>query len=168
MKKKVVKKWTKVIKKPAKKVAKKIVKKKPAKKVAKKSAVKKRANLTPFLLKQRTHLIALRDQITGDIFDVGTESNNKKGVQSEKVGDDADMGSAAYDADFTFNLLAKEQKELEEINMALRKIEDATYGICEESKKKIPRKRLEFLPYARFTAECQEEREKGRGSSDSS
>jgi RNA polymerase-binding transcription factor DksA len=44
---------------------------------------------------------------------------------------------------------------LEEVNHALQKIKDGTYGICEKTGQAIPYERLEAVPYARMTVEAQ-------------
>mgnify|MGYP003328279813 CR=1 FL=1 len=65
------------------------------------------------------------------------------------------IGSDAYDRDFALNLLSKEQDALQEIQAALERITEGTYGICGISGKKIPQARLEAIPFARLTVECQ-------------
>jgi RNA polymerase-binding transcription factor DksA len=72
----------------------------------------------------------------------------------------ADAGSDAYDRDFALSLLSQEQDALYEIDQALKRIELGTYGVCEMSGKSIPRARLEAIPFARFTVECQSQLEK--------
>jgi RNA polymerase-binding transcription factor DksA len=72
----------------------------------------------------------------------------------------ADAGSDAYDRDFALSLLSQEQDALYEIDQALKRIELGTYGVCEMSGKQIPRARLEAIPFARFTVECQSQLEK--------
>ena len=72
----------------------------------------------------------------------------------------ADAGSDAYDRDFALSLLSQEQDALYEIDQALKRIELGTYGTCEMSGKPIPRTRLEAIPFARFTVECQSQLEK--------
>ncbi len=72
----------------------------------------------------------------------------------------ADAGSDAYDRDFALSLLSQEQDALYEIDEALKRIELGTYGKCEMSGKPIPRARLEAIPFARFTVECQSQLEK--------
>jgi len=57
-------------------------------------------------------------------------------------------------------LLSQEQDALYEIDEALKRIELGTYGKCEMSGKPIPRARLEAIPFARFTVECQSQLEK--------
>jgi len=66
----------------------------------------------------------------------------------------------SYDLDFALSLLSQEQDALYEIDQALKRIELGTYGICEMSGKQIPRARLEAIPFARFTVECQSQLEK--------
>ncbi len=75
--------------------------------------------------------------------------------QKEKL-----LGSDAYDRDFALSLLSQEQDALYEIDQALKRIELGTYGKCEMSGKQIPRARLEAIPFARFTVECQSQLEK--------
>ena len=71
-----------------------------------------------------------------------------------------DAGSDAYEKDFALSLLSKEQNSLYEILDALNRIKLGTYGVCEKSGKEIPRNRLEAIPWARYTVECQKEIEK--------
>ena len=72
----------------------------------------------------------------------------------------ADAGSDAYDRDFALSLLSQEQDALYEIDEALKRVDAGTYGICEMSGKPIPHARLEAIPFARFTVECQTQIEK--------
>jgi RNA polymerase-binding transcription factor DksA len=75
----------------------------------------------------------------------------------------ADAGSDAYDRDFALNLLSQEQDALYEIEEAIKRVEDGTYGVCEMSGQKIPEARLEAIPFARLTVECQEKLEQQHG-----
>ena len=59
-------------------------------------------------------------------------------------------------------MLSKEQDGLNEIDEALERIELGTYGICEISGEKILKERLEALPFAKLTRECQEKVEQGQ------
>src|SRR4029453_4711498 len=72
----------------------------------------------------------------------------------------ADAGSDASDRDFAFGFLSQAQGALYEIDQALKRIELGTYGKCEMSGKPIPHARLEAIPFARFTVECQSQLEK--------
>jgi RNA polymerase-binding transcription factor DksA len=66
-----------------------------------------------------------------------------------------DAGSDAYDRDFALSLLSQEQDALYEIEEALKRIDNGTYGICEKSEKPITHARLEAIPFTRYTVECQ-------------
>ena len=63
----------------------------------------------------------------------------------------ADMGTDNYEQEFTLGLVEKERVLLREINQALAKIMDGTYGICEGTGKPINKIRLEAQPWARFS-----------------
>ena len=62
----------------------------------------------------------------------------------------ADIGTDNYEQEFALGLLDSERKLLREINEALQRIEDGTYGICEGTGEPIPRARLEANPWARY------------------
>ena len=94
---------------------------------------------------------------------VGRDSlrNRAEGGEASAFGmHTADAGSDAYDRDFALSLLSQERDSLFEIDAALKKINDGNYGFCEISGKPIPHNRLEALPFARYTVECQAELEK--------
>jgi RNA polymerase-binding protein DksA len=72
----------------------------------------------------------------------------------------ADMATDTYDREFSLGLASNERKLLYELDDALKKIEDGTFGICEECKSLITKTRLKAVPYARLCVKCQEKREK--------
>jgi DnaK suppressor protein len=65
----------------------------------------------------------------------------------------ADIGTDNYDQEFTLGLMDSERKLLREIDDALQRIEQGTYGICEGTGKQIPKARLEAQPWARYCVE---------------
>lgn len=73
----------------------------------------------------------------------------------------ADMGTDNYEQEFTLGLMEKDRNLLREINQALAKIQDGTYGICEGTGKPIGRPRLEAQPWARFSIEHARKLEQG-------
>jgi RNA polymerase-binding transcription factor DksA len=155
---------------PAKKAAKKAAAKKaPAKKVPsppppkKKAAPKKPVILTIFVKKQRQRLLDLRDQLMEAMYGVQQEALRSGPSGSEAAGSgmhQGDAGSDAYDRDFALSLLSQEQDALQEIESALERMIDGTYGICAISGNKVPQARLEAIPFARLTVECQSKWEK--------
>ena len=72
----------------------------------------------------------------------------------------ADMASDNYERDLSMDLVTSEHKALYEIEEALDRLEEGTFGNCESCDKKIARERLMAIPYTRFCRECQEKEEK--------
>jgi RNA polymerase-binding transcription factor DksA len=119
--------------------------------------------LDPFIRQQKQKLLQLRDAVVDSMAGVaqGTLRSRAEGSEASAFGmHQADAGSDAYDRDFALSLLSQEQDALYEIDEALKRIELGTYGKCEMSGKPIPRARLEAIPFARFTVECQSQLEK--------
>lgn len=145
---------------PEKKSPEKAVAKKPA--AAPKVADREVTKLAPFLEKQREKLLLLKDTLLDSMNGVARDSlRSQTGGDASAFGmHQADAGSDAYDRDFALSLLSQEQDSLYEIDQALKRIENGTYGICEMSGKQIPKARLEALPFTRYTVECQAELEK--------
>ena len=126
---------------------------------------KEPAKLTPFLKMQRERLVLLRDTMLDSMAGVAKDTlrSRPEGSEASAFGmHQADAGSDAYDKDFALSLLSQEQDALYEIEEALKRIENGTYGVCEMSGKPIPAARLEALPFARLTVECQAEFERTR------
>ena len=123
------------------------------------------AKLSPFLKKQKERLLALRDGMLDSMAGVAKDNlrSRAEGSEASAFGmHQADAGSDAYDRDFALSLLSQEQDALYEIEEALKRIENGTYGVCEMSGKPIPHPRLEAIPFARYTVECQAQIEKQR------
>lgn len=116
--------------------------------------------LSPFLAKQRQRLLQLKDTLLDSMSGVA-RGNLRSGCDASAFGmHQADAGSDAYDRDFALSILSQEQNSLYEIDEALKRIDDGTYGICEISNKQISRARLEARPFTRYTVECQADLEK--------
>jgi RNA polymerase-binding transcription factor DksA len=114
--------------------------------------------LSPFLKKQKAKLLQLRDSLLDAMLGVSRDTLRARAEGSEASAfgmHQADAGSDAYDRDFALSLLSQEQDALYEIEEALKRIDGGTYGICEMSGKPIPHARLEAIPFARYTVECQ-------------
>jgi len=132
----------------------------PAKMIARNNAGRK---LDGFTRQQKEKLLQLRDAMVDSMAGVAQDTlrSRAEGSEASAFGmHQADAGSDAYDRDFALSLLSQEQDALYEIDQALKRIELGTYGICEMSGKPIPHARLEAIPFARFTVECQSQLEK--------
>ena len=74
----------------------------------------------------------------------------------------ADAGTDTFDRDFALSLVSNEQEALSEIEAAIKRIRDGTYGICEVNGKPISKERLLAVPFARYSAEAQKQIERNR------
>src|SRR5580692_6397307 len=73
----------------------------------------------------------------------------------------ADQGTDDFDRTISLEVTSREYGILKQINRALEKIDDNTYGICDITGEEIPRARLDAVPYATMTVKAQEKLEKG-------
>lgn len=72
----------------------------------------------------------------------------------------ADVATDTYDREFSLGLASNERRMLYELDDALKKIEDGTFGICETCSSIISKIRLKAVPSARMCIKCQEKKEK--------
>lgn len=110
------------------------------------------------LREQLNRLLLLRERISGEILSISRDSLS----QTERDPSLSDQGTDTFDREFALNQLSSEQDVLFEIDEAIRRLENGTYGICEMSGDPINIERLQALPYVRFTIAAQSEIEKGR------
>jgi DnaK suppressor protein len=96
------------------------------------------------LLKQREAILDKAKKLKEYSYTLGTD-----GIQ-----DMADAASNAYNADILMSLSDNERNMVKEIDSALDKIANGTYGICEECDEPINEKRLEANPVARYCITC--------------
>ena len=117
------------------------------------------------LTKKEIHLFKkqlelLKDQLTKNVRNTSEEVKSleePKGYSQHQ----ADEGTDDFDQRIAIELSTKEQGVLREVERALIKIEEGTYGICDISGEEIPKKRLEAIPYATMTVAAQEKHEQG-------
>lgn len=129
--------------------------------VTKKEAPKKKAapvKMTAFIKKQQKKLLDLRDDLMEALHGVQSEAIKaaSEGADTGNGQHQGDAGSDSYDRDLALSMLAKEKDALQEVEAALGRIEDGTYGLDELDGAKIPQERLEVLPFARLTIGNQE------------
>ncbi|MFC5051627.1 TraR/DksA family transcriptional regulator [Rubritalea spongiae] len=139
---------------------------KNSKKKKMKETLNKPVKLTAFVKKQHKRLLDLRDELVDTTFDKAQDTlrNHPEGSEANGSGmHQGDAGSDAYDRDLALNILGKEHDALYEIEEAIRRVERGTYGICEMSGEKIPKERLEAIPFCRLTVQCQEKWEAKHG-----
>lgn len=106
-------------------------------------------------------LLAERDRLARQLGRL--ESAVLKRTQRDASGDlsaysihPADLGTDAMEREKDLQMASAEGRMLVEIDDALARVEDGTYGVCEGCGKDIGHRRLEVLPYARLCIKCQE------------
>jgi DnaK suppressor protein len=72
----------------------------------------------------------------------------------------ADVATDNYDREFSLGLASNDRQSLYELDDALKRIEEGSFGVCEECKTVLTKARLKALPYARLCLNCQQKREK--------
>lgn len=112
-------------------------------------------------------LIELRNHLTGQI-DTHSEETLKRSAKDD-AGDlssygqhMADAGTDTFDRDFALSLVSSEQEALSEVEAAIKRIKDGTYGVCENTQKPIAKERLLAVPFTRYSAEAQKDIERNR------
>jgi RNA polymerase-binding protein DksA len=112
----------------------------------------------------RDRLVALRARLRGDVNQLADAALKKNGNVTGNISSMpihmADIGTENFDQEFTLSLMQTEESTLEAIEAALERIEDGTYGTCEECGVKIPKARLNAIPYATTCVKCAEQLEK--------
>ena len=81
-------------------------------------------------------------------------------LDTNDLPDEMDLASSEYLQSFTFRLRGREKVFLDKIEKALRKIEDGSFGICEECGEEISIKRLEARPETTLCIRCKEDQER--------
>ena len=87
---------------------------------------------------------------------MGKGSCTLMAVEPEQITENGDHAQVYSEQDIAFELNSRDMKKLREIEIALGKMAQGEYGICEESGEPIDKKRLEKIPWARYSLEIQE------------
>jgi RNA polymerase-binding transcription factor DksA len=109
------------------------------------------------LYKQR--LLSLRGRLRGDVDDMARSVLDRtlveaRGNMSATPIHMADIGSDNYDQQFNLDLMESKDRTLREIEVALERIEDGVYGVCVTCEGRIPKARLNAIPYAVHCVQC--------------
>ena len=107
----------------------------------------------------RQQLTDLRNRLRGDVSHLTNEALRQLGGEASGSLSNtpihmADLGTDNFEQEFTLGLIQNEEQALDEITAALDRLQQGTFGRCEECHKDIPRARLQALPYARYCVEC--------------
>ncbi|WP_462137027.1 TraR/DksA family transcriptional regulator [Candidatus Mycalebacterium sp.] len=107
-----------------------------------------------FLDEITKELLLMRERLLKDV------SRSTQQATSLDVGDFYDKASDDRERILSLTFSERERNKLNQIEDALKRIDEGTYGICEMTGEKIGQDRLRVMPFARFTIEAQEEMEK--------
>ena len=117
------------------------------------------------LKEYKVRLVELRSRLRGDVNQMADSALKK--TRSETNGDlssmpihMADIGSDNFEQEFTLSLMENEEDTLDAIENALERIEAGTFGDCEECGVKIPKARLNAIPYATLCVKCAQQGER--------
>ena len=118
------------------------------------------ADMQPY----RKVLEQLRNRLRGDVNTMtdaalGTTSDKPNGHSSTTPTHPADIGSDAFEQEFTLTLMENEEDTLQLVEEALARIRQKTFGVCIDCDGTITKKRLEALPYAPRCIRCAEKLE---------
>ena len=104
--------------------------------------------------------MALRARLQGDTTRMEDNALNKDHSKTTSMPTNmAELGSGNFDQELTLSLLGSERNALDQIDGALKRIDDGSYGQCETCGGKIPKSRLEAIPYAAQCVPCASEQD---------
>ncbi|PIP20378.1 MAG: hypothetical protein COX40_05090 [Candidatus Omnitrophica bacterium CG23_combo_of_CG06-09_8_20_14_all_40_11] len=113
----------------------------------------------------RKLILKMKEKILDEIKHISEDTLKKS--QKDAAGDIsgytyhmADVATDTYDREFSLGLASNERQSLYELDDAIKKIEEGTFGVCEECKSFITKTRLKVVPFARLCVKCQERKEK--------
>ncbi len=109
----------------------------------------------------RDTLLILRARLLGDMGQMANAALSNIDVM-RMPSDMADIGTDAFEQELTLDLLGNEKEVLGQIDAALKRIEDGSYGRCEECGHSIAKARLDAIPYAALCVRCASREETGR------
>jgi DnaK suppressor protein len=98
------------------------------------------------LLKRKTEILQIIQNL----------ENELQGINNCDIKEDADFASCNTNNENNYLIYKQQLQELEEINIALRAIENGTYGICKMCEEPINPERLKIKPFAKYCIDCKE------------
>jgi DnaK suppressor protein len=125
--------------------------------VKKKLLAKEAAGFKKLILKRKGEILDNINHISED-----TLKKSQKDASGDISGYTyhmADIATDTYDREFSLGLASNERQLIYELDDALKKIEEGTFGVCEDCKDAIAKTRLKAIPYARLCLKCQEKKE---------
>jgi len=115
------------------------------------------ASRSKFLDRVRENLAETKARL---LEEMDTEQKAQRDANKDEGLDAYDLASEERDREINFILSDRERAKIKEIDDALARLADASYGICEECGLEIGEERLDALPFTRVCRDCQQERER--------
>ncbi|MCA9322086.1 MAG: TraR/DksA family transcriptional regulator [Planctomycetes bacterium] len=109
--------------------------------------------------KFRKLLLERRARLAGTMNSMADEVLKPNGSGND-VDEIADVGSDQFEQELTLGLMEAERQEVQNIDEALDRMDEGTYGVCEGCEEKIPMPRLTAVPAARYCIACQSKLER--------
>ena len=111
----------------------------------------------------RQLLITEREKLAGEIKAIAQDASKSpreaSGDLSVYTMHMADMAADTYERELSMNLVSSEQEILYEIDDALKRLDDGSYGVCQQCNQPITMSRLKAVPYASMCIACQRAKE---------
>ena len=114
-------------------------------------------NRKKFLAKAREQLLETKTKVLGEI---DSEMRAEREGNKDEGMDAYDLASEERDREINFILSDRERVKIKQIDDALGRLDDGTYGVCESCGLEIAEERLQALPFTRLCRDCQQEQEK--------
>ena len=115
------------------------------------------AERAKFLAKMREQLLEMKAKLLAEID--STLRAEREGNKDEGM-DTYDLASEERDREINFILSDRERVKLKQIDDALERMDEGTYGVCESCGLEIAEERLEAMPFSRLCRDCQQDEER--------
>ena len=103
----------------------------------------------------------LQEKKTALLAELAKTRHAEQETTEESTQDVADKAVSSYTREFLYSLNDAERSTVQQIDQALARIEDGTFGLCLNCGTPMNEKRLSAIPWSRHCVECQELAEKG-------
>ena len=114
-------------------------------------------NLTSY----REKLLALRASLLGDMTQMEDDSLKDHSKTISIPSDREELGSDCADQELTLTLLGSDNDILDQVEAAIQRIKDGSYGRCKECGEQLPKNRLDAIPYAAECVRCASQQQEG-------
>ncbi len=115
------------------------------------------ADRAKFLAKMREQLLEMKAKLLAEID--STLRAEREGNKDEGM-DTYDLASEERDREINFILSDRDRVKLKQIDDALERMDEGTYGVCESCGLEIAEERLEAMPFSRLCRDCQQDEER--------